>query len=474
MQFFTSPKDLKNWVKAQKTPDQAAINLISIIGKNEEQDIVDTCRTIFREENDIAANVLFGILAKHNITQTREGNMKDKIIKEAQMMRQDSVYGNMDMRICPKLPFSQGKRLISTYNCRHYCLDSLVFDDDPNKVYCAETLWRRHVMDKFAREFKDKDGNWVGGYINERFQVCRDDGGNNMQLAHGERTRMPRPHQYSTERRLEEGRGEKTVDLTAFNNTKMVKLASVDQERDETYQIFDDMIEMKEAGLSDEDILYKTAEHYNRSILSIASIYQKASQMLSRNNGVVYSCSKNIVKTANVGDKVGIAQLLGTRNVPAPLQARIENMLNSGELTVQQLEQMLNEHPEGDEIGLTHALSLYAKNNQTLKVANTMYPKGTTLVSNNAVTTNDGSSVESGTTVVISDYQGGIPVLQIVDGSNVTGKNLTLQNAADLSTSFTPVEDLQQGTIQEAASEVGLNDNNDVSAQDSDFPVEEK
>ena len=215
MKFFTSSNDLKNWVKSFKSADEASLNILEAVGKNEEQDIVQICRSIF--DNNSNADILFGILGKHNIVSG--GNMKDKMIKEAQIIGRDApLYANMDFKVCPKLPFSVGKRMISTYNCRNQCLDSLVFDDDPNRVYCAEALWRRHVMDKFSREFKDKDGKWVGGYINERFQIFRDDGGNNMELAHGERTRKPRPHQYSTERRLEEGRGVKTTDLTASNN----------------------------------------------------------------------------------------------------------------------------------------------------------------------------------------------------------------------------------------------------------------
>ena len=296
MNFFTSPEDLSEWVKNQK-PDNAAKKIIGIIGTNNEQDIVQTCRAMENDEN--ASKVLFNILARHNIT--REGKMTNKIIKEAQIMRQPGEYSAMDLRVCPKLPSSMGKQLISTYNCRHYCLDSMVFDDDPKRVYCAEALWRRHVMDKFSREFKDKDGKWVGGYINERFQTFKDDGGNQMQLAHGERTRKPRPHQYSTERRLQEARGEEVTDFLTASNSKIVKIAKTKENEvvDETYNIFNDMIEMKEAGLNDEDIIFKISEHYGKTIVAAADIYKKATSMLERHNGVVYSCDNSkVIKTA--------------------------------------------------------------------------------------------------------------------------------------------------------------------------------
>jgi len=308
MDFFTSPQDLKGWVRIQQSPDFAATKILEIIGKEEEQDIVDTCRQIYKKEDennaDNASQVLFGVLAKHNLAQIKEGtSMNNKLIKEAQMMRGESpLYQAMPMRVCPKLPFSQGKRLISTYNCRHYCLDSLVFDDDPIRVYCAEALWRRHVMDKFSREFKDKDGKFVGGYINSRFQVFHDNGGNQMELANEERTRKPRPHQYSTERRLSEGRGEETYDLTASSH-QMIKLAAVaekDEVKDETqntvYRIFDDIVDMKEAGFSDEDILYKTAEHYGKSIPDVALIYKLAMKQVQTHNGLIYSYDSSKMK----------------------------------------------------------------------------------------------------------------------------------------------------------------------------------
>jgi hypothetical protein len=304
MQFFTSPEDLSGWVKIQESPSVASQKIMEITGKGEEQDIVDTCKAIFEQpESHHASEILYNVLAKHNLTQKREGSMTNKLVKEAQIIGKDApLYANMGFKVCPKLPFSVGKRMISEYNCRNQCLDSLVFDDDPNRVYCAEAMWRRHVMDKFAREFQDKDGKLVGGYLNERFQIFRDDGGNNMELPNGERTRKPRPHQYSTERRLEEARGEKTIDLIA-SSSKFVKLASVDNKEieNDNYNMFNDIVEMKEAGISDEDIIYKVAEHYSASILQVASIHKTAKKLLERHDGVIYACNNpKMQKVASV------------------------------------------------------------------------------------------------------------------------------------------------------------------------------
>jgi len=282
MRFFTSPEDLKGWVKVQESPDSAALRIVEIVGKGEEQDIVDTCRSIFDGDNDdVASQVLYEVLARHNLAQIKEGNMKnDKIKREAQIYRGEApLYQDMPMRVCPKLPRSVG-RVVNTIHCRDRCLDALALDDDPKRVYCAEAMWRRHIMDKFAREFKDKDGKWVGGYINERFQVFHDDGGNQMELANDERTRKPRPHQYSIERRLSEARGEETYDLTASMCERMTKTASssavlvIDDE--EVYKIFSEILEMSDSGASYEDILSQVSENNETHITTVASVYKMA------------------------------------------------------------------------------------------------------------------------------------------------------------------------------------------------------
>lgn len=412
MDFFTSPKDLKGWIRIQESPDSAASKILEIVGKDQEQDIVDTCRQIFKDKDektsDNASEVLFGVLAKYHLTQIKEGNnMNDKLKKQAQIMRQPGQY-SMPLRICPKLPFSVGNKLISTYNCRHYCLDSIVFDDDPERVYCAEALWRRHVMDKFAREFKNEEGKWVGGYINSRFQVFHDDGGNQMELAHGEKTRTPRPHQYSTERRLSEGRGEKTQDITASSN-KIIKLASVDDKtttNDVIYNMFDDILAMKEAGVSDEDILYKVSDHYGKSVVEVAKIKQFATKQSKIHDGLIYSY--DIKKNAQVNP-----------NSVSPAER----------------------------------LTMVTKQNiQAVNMA-------------------DGQAVtlQIDTPVVMISKDPRQNVLEIVDGPDV-GKRVSIPSGANVEQIFGTLEDTV-GKIQEAAQEVGLNDEENQ-GQNLNNPVE--
>jgi hypothetical protein len=252
--FFKSPSDLVAWVKNLGANKAAtAIANIPKAGSSNLMDIAETTKRICEANDANAAETLFNLLKSAGVAnddvekaeaaadhvQVANDLLKRKVIsndeytqmvKQAQIMRQPGEY-DMPLRICPKLPMSVGKKLISTYNCRHYCLDGIVLDDDPMRVYCGELLWRQHVAQKFSSEYQDrKTGEWVGGYINDRFYKFPDagtpgnpdvarDGGNPMSLKPGERTRMPRPHQWSTERRMQEAREKNSTKDHALGKT---------------------------------------------------------------------------------------------------------------------------------------------------------------------------------------------------------------------------------------------------------------
>ena len=194
------------------------------------------------------------------------------------------------------------------FNFTHYYTDALSFDEDPNRVYSGEAIWRKYIMDKFTTEHQTKEGKWVGGYINDRFYVFPDagtpsnpdvprDGGNQMGLPPGTKSRKPRPHQYSTERRLEEARGAKTYDIEAFaaQTTKTIKIASAsksDIDNDKIYSIFRDVLDMREAGISYETMLEEVAKHYNSSIMGVANIDKVAQALKTKHAGIAYSMTK--------------------------------------------------------------------------------------------------------------------------------------------------------------------------------------
>jgi hypothetical protein len=72
---------------------------------------------------------------------------------------------------------------------------NFIFDD---KAIDFDTFWRGNVMDKYSRPYRNEKGEYVGGYINKRFEVDRNiPEGNNLQLLPGQKRRPYMP-EFST------------------------------------------------------------------------------------------------------------------------------------------------------------------------------------------------------------------------------------------------------------------------------------
>lgn len=70
-----------------------------------------------------------------------------------------------------------------------------------------EAIWRGSVMDKYSQPYKDKDGNYVGGYLEGRFETDRADATlNNYQLKPGELRKPVMPEYGNIGSRLEANR----------------------------------------------------------------------------------------------------------------------------------------------------------------------------------------------------------------------------------------------------------------------------
>lgn len=81
---------------------------------------------------------------------------------------------------------------------------NFIFDD---RAFDFETFWRGNVMDKYSRPYRNNKGEWVGGYINKRFEVDRNvPEGNNLQLLPGQLRRPYLPEFSSIEARMEASR----------------------------------------------------------------------------------------------------------------------------------------------------------------------------------------------------------------------------------------------------------------------------
>jgi len=380
-EYFQNPDDLRAWVRSRGSYDQAAKELLNMINSEEdlsqipddEQDIVDTCQAIYEQEDQNASEILFGVLAKHNITKLqKKASSMEKTAQSDSRQRNDwtramrnkwnrSVDGYLD-----GTPWRVGRD--EYYDFTHYATDEIKFDEDPQHIYSGEAIWRMYIMDKFYRDYKDKDGHVVGGYINDRFHVFPTAGtpanpdvprdhGNQMELPDGVRTRQPKPSEYSVERRLEEARGNKTESITcaAESFDKVIKVAStthVDEaKKDRIFNMFKDTIEMREAGIKYETMIEAIADHYKASVLGVAQIDKIAQKLVAKHTGIGYEANvkmaytlAEIVEQTGSGDTGNVnmtiaepngvqAVLSGDQNQPIQLNAgtifvNIPNMPN--------------------------------------------------------------------------------------------------------------------------------------------------
>jgi hypothetical protein len=114
-----------------------------------------------------------------------------------------NMYGPSETRIDPFL-----RQPVSDYHIVERNKGfGLVVDDIWNIDW--ETIWRGTIMDKYSRPYKDKDGNWTGGYIQKRFEVDKwIPEENNLQLKPGQLRKPYIAKERSTEARLEAMRAE--------------------------------------------------------------------------------------------------------------------------------------------------------------------------------------------------------------------------------------------------------------------------
>jgi hypothetical protein len=83
-----------------------------------------------------------------------------------------------------------------------------------------EAIWRGNIMDKYSKPYRDADGNYVGGYIEKRFEVDKwIPPGNNYQLKPGEKRRPYLPEYRSTEARMQQMRHTNEDSGREFNDT---------------------------------------------------------------------------------------------------------------------------------------------------------------------------------------------------------------------------------------------------------------
>ena len=320
--YFSGAKDLVAWIINEGSPERAAEKLNTFLtsqGAQEQLSIIEACRAIFNDKKDEkSAEVLMQLISKYT-----DENTTKKVVTAQTETRQKNEWEhgmrNKWSRITHQYNDGTPWRLQrdQMYDKTHYATDEIKFDSDPNHIYSGEAIWRMYIMDKYSAEQQDENGKWVGGYINDRFYVFPTagtpanpdvprDGGNQLQLKPNERTRKPRKQTWSTERRLEEARGNKLEDLmvTTASTVKTIskissKILAPERNTSKTYQVFKDSLDMKEAGFDYENRIIKISEHYHLPLTYVAQIDAVAQKLAAKHDGLFYELEKTALARHN-------------------------------------------------------------------------------------------------------------------------------------------------------------------------------
>lgn len=166
--------------------------------------------------DDITKNIRS--LAKEAASKKKTANKKTFNLKTAQHHTDQNVimYGPGQTRIDPFY-----RQPVSDW---HILERNKGWGGDIDGVWNVdwEAVWRGNVMDKYSRPYRDTEtGEWVGGYIQKRFEVDKNiPEANNMQLLPGERRKPIMPEYGNTESRLQAMRHKNDGQLgREFNDT---------------------------------------------------------------------------------------------------------------------------------------------------------------------------------------------------------------------------------------------------------------
>ena len=149
-------------------------------------------------------NKIIKELAEKHVNSKKISTKSYNLKKTAQQKGFDTsviMYGPQEKRLDPFY-----RQPVSNYNIVERNKGfGLVVDGIWDIDY--EAIWRGAIMDKFSRPYRDNDGNWVGGYLNKRFEIDYNaPEASNYQLKPGQ-LRKPRPAEYGlTESRLQAAR----------------------------------------------------------------------------------------------------------------------------------------------------------------------------------------------------------------------------------------------------------------------------
>jgi len=106
------------------------------------------------------------------------------------------------------------------------------------------------------------------------------------------------------------------------SSNDMVKLASKDtpsMKGNNLFEMFKDVIDMREAGIDSEAIICKIADHYEVDVMDVASVHKLAVRQAMAHNNIVYTASAESFKKKVVAVKISsdpMVAITDTRILP--------------------------------------------------------------------------------------------------------------------------------------------------------------
>ena len=213
--------DYFNPMTELKTKEQIALTIFNNL------DSPDWKISDMSQEGEIMAEYTQAITETNNIIKTlakkyahniKKINKSFNLQKEAQHKTQNEVilYGPSESKIDPfsRQPVSDWAIVERNKGFGFPVGDVWNID--------WEAIWRGSIMDKYSRPYRDsKTGEWIGGYIQKRFEVDKNiPEQNNLQLKPGQKRKPYLPEYGNTEARLEDMRSKQDRGYEPFSEGK--------------------------------------------------------------------------------------------------------------------------------------------------------------------------------------------------------------------------------------------------------------
>lgn len=253
---FTDSAELRDWMKQQNDSEVVREKLLNEADNEQSDVIADAVKSFFetkieeikldyaeviwdnmpnsikRESPNVQENVMTTRYVPANAEKTvkdanehikqlaQAGSKKTKVFNlhktaQAKSMENVILFGPQQVYLDPftRQPASEWSLIERNKGF------GLVVNDIWNINW--EELWRKNIMDKYSKPYRDNDGNWVGGYLQKRFEVDKwVPEKNNYQLKPGEKRKDYIPEERLTEARMVAQRASKDCPYPTADKAK--------------------------------------------------------------------------------------------------------------------------------------------------------------------------------------------------------------------------------------------------------------